>query len=117
MEWLGFIALCLVLCYSSYPGKAKRLEATVKRLERKQKGVKYMSKLISELVNKECILNSDDALQLLGTTELKCFVLDADDEWIKVRFIDRKKDQVTKLLRIENISGVEVAEEAEKNVD
>lgn len=60
MEWIGFIALVILLCYSSYPGKIKRLEAAVKRLERKQRGENDMSKLINELVNTECKIKSDE---------------------------------------------------------
>ncbi|MFR7667303.1 MAG: hypothetical protein ACLU00_01760 [Mediterraneibacter faecis] len=26
MEWFGIVALLLLLCYSAYPGKVKRLE-------------------------------------------------------------------------------------------
>ena len=37
MEYCGIIALVLLLCYSAYPRKVKRLEAKVKRLEKKQK--------------------------------------------------------------------------------
>ncbi len=111
MEWFGLVALVLILCYSSYPGKVRRLEATIKRLERKQKGENCMSKLISGLVNKQCKIKSDDAMQLVGSTELMCFILDADDEWIKVRFTDKKGNQIIKLLRIENINEVEVIEE------
>ena len=59
MEWIGFIALAVLLCYSSYPGKVKRLEVAVKRLERKQRGENNMSKLINELVNTECKIKSD----------------------------------------------------------
>ena len=33
MEWVGFIALMILICYSSYPDKVKRLEAKVKKLE------------------------------------------------------------------------------------
>lgn len=110
MEWLGVAALVLMLCYSSYPGKVKRLEATIKRLERKQKGEYTMSKLISELANKECRITSDAALQLVGNNELNCLVLDSDDEWIKIRFTDKKNNEITKLLRIENIDEIEVVE-------
>ena len=39
MEWFGIAALLLLLCYSAYPGKVKRLETKVKRLEKKQRGV------------------------------------------------------------------------------
>ena len=42
MEWFGIVALLLLLCYSAYPGKVKRLETKVKRLEKKQRGVKSM---------------------------------------------------------------------------
>lgn len=108
MEWIGFIALAVLLCYSSYPGKVKRLEAAVKRLERKQRGENNMSKLINELVNTECKIKSDDALQLVESTEMKCLVLDTDDEWMKVRFTDKKNNQITKLLRIENIDEIEI---------
>ena len=38
MEWFGIVALLLMLCYSAYPGKVKRLETKVKRLEKKQRG-------------------------------------------------------------------------------
>ena len=110
MEWLGLVALVLVLCYSSYPGKIKRLEAAMKRLERKQRGENDMSKLINELINKECKIKSDDALQLVGNTELLCLVLDTDDEWIKVQFMDKKNNQIKKLLRIENIDEIEIVE-------
>lgn len=81
-----------------------------KKVERQQKGENVMSKLISELVQKECKIKTEDAIQLVGDTELLCHVLDADDEWIKVSFTDKKKNQITKLLRIENISEVEIIE-------
>lgn len=113
MEWIGLVALVLVLCYSSYPGKVRHLESVVRKLERKQKGENEMSKLISNLVNQEIIIKSDDALQLVGKTELLCNVLDADDEWIKVRYMDKKNNQITKLLRIENIDEVEIVENNE----
>lgn len=110
MEWMGFLALMLLLYYSSYPNKVKKLEAKVKKLERKEKGDNTMSKLVQELVNKNCKMKTGDALQLVGSDKLQCFVLDADDEWIKVRYEDKKKNQVTKLLRIENIDDIEIME-------
>lgn len=108
MEWFGMIAFIMVICYSSYPNKVKHLEAVVKKLERKQKGENGMSKLINELVNKECKIKSDDLLGLVGSQELACLVLDADDEWIKVQFVDKKKNNIIKLLMIENIDEIEV---------
>ena len=49
MEWFGIVALLLLLCYSAYPGKVKRLETKVKRLEKKQRGVAYMSNSLNSM--------------------------------------------------------------------
>lgn len=108
MEYFGVFAFILILAYSSYPGKVKHLEATVKRLERKQKGENVMSKLINELVGKECKIKSDDMFALVGSNEMKCLVMDCDDEWIKVQYTDKKNNVITKLLRIENVDEVEL---------
>ncbi len=108
MEIFGVIALFVALFYSPATEKVKRLEAKVKQMERKQKGENVMSKLINELVGKECKIQSDDALNLVGSAEMFCKVLDTDDEWMKVQFEDKKKNQITKLLRIENIEEIEI---------
>ena len=90
MEWFGIVALLLLLCYSAYPGKVKRLETKVKRLEKKQRGVAYMSKLINDLVGKQCIIRSDFIFSFVGKTELSCKIIDADDEWIKICYTEKK---------------------------
>lgn len=108
MEYFGVMAFILVCCYMGLPNKVKRLESKLKRLERKQKGGNNMSKLINELVGKECKIKSDDALSLVGSQEMQCVVLDTDDEWMKVQYTDKKQNQVTKLIRIENVDGVEI---------
>ena len=56
-------------------------------------------------------LKSEDALVLVGSEEMSCLVLDTDDEWIKVQFTDKKKNKITKLLRIENIDEIQILEE------
>jgi len=110
MEFFGLIAFFMLLCYSSYPGKVKRLESKIKQMERKQKGENIMSKLISELAGKECKIKCEEALSLVGNEEMVCSVLDTDDEWIKVQVVDKKKNQITKLIRIENIEEIEILE-------
>ena len=110
MEYMG-VAAFIMACYligQSLPDKVKRLEAKMKRFERKQKGENTMSKLMNELVGKECKVKSDDALALVGSQEIQCVVLDTDDEWMKIQYIDKKKNQVTKLIRIENVDEVEI---------
>ncbi len=42
--------------------------------------------------------------------EVTCFVLDVDDEWVKIRYTDKKKKQVIKIVRIESINEVEILE-------
>ena len=108
MEYFGVIAFIMLCCFSEIPKKIKHLEAKMKKMERKQKGESQMSKLINELAGRECKIKSDSELALVGSSELLCFVLDIDDEWIKIQFTDKKKNQVTKLLRIENIEEIEV---------
>lgn len=117
MEYCGIIALVLLLCYSAYPGKVKRLESKVKRLEskvkrleKKQKGDNYMSQLIDDLVGEQCTIKSEAILNFAGKTELSCTILDADDEWMKICYTDKKNKQVTKLLRIEAIDEIEIEE-------
>ncbi len=107
MEYFGVFAFILILAYSSYPGKVKRLEAKLRKMEKKQKGDPVMSKLINELVGKECRIKPDEEIELMDSW-IQCQVLDADDEWIKIRYEDKKKGIVTRLFRIENIDEVEV---------
>lgn len=109
MEYFGVFAFILMLAYSSYPGKVKRLEAKIKKMEKKQKGENVMSKLINELVGKQCRIKPDEEIELVDSW-IQCDVLDVDDEWIKIRYEDKKKGVVTRLFRIENIGEVEVLE-------
>lgn len=108
MEWVGWLALIIVLCYSSYPEKVKKLESKVKNFERKQKGENAMSKIIHELVGKACkiIINGDSILDI--DTNIICTVLDVDDEWIKFTYTDKKNNSKTQILRIDCIDNIEL---------
>lgn len=108
MEWLGVLALLILLFCSPYLERVRRLEAKVKRLEKGEKGERGMSKLIDGLAGKRCILKTEDALPLAGKNELACLVLDTDEEWVKVWFEKKKGGETTLLLRIENIEAAEV---------
>lgn len=107
MEYFGVFAFILILAYSSYPGKVKRLEAKLRKIEKRQKGDPVMSKLISELVGKQCRIKPDEEIELMDSW-IQCQVLDTDDEWIKIRYEDKKNGVVTRLFRIENIDEVEM---------
>lgn len=105
MGWMSFI---LVLCYSAYPGKVRKLEGKVKTLERKVKGENNMSKIMAELIGKECKIKTEEALLFAGNNEVKCVVLDVDDEWIKFTYKDKKDVEKTKILRIDALDSVEL---------
>lgn len=112
MEWIGWISLIIILCYSSYPGKVNKLEKKLKRLERGLKEEREMSKIINSLLNKKCKLRSEDGFAgVLGNTEVECTVLECDDEWIKISYTDKKEKKFIKILRIDDISSVELIEE------
>lgn len=108
MEWVGFLSLALILCYASYPEKTKKLERRVNKLERNQGRGENMSKLIQELVNQECKILTEDALKLSGNAEIHCKVLDVDDEWIKISFVDKKNNTKVRILKIEDIESIEL---------
>lgn len=110
MEYLGIIAFVLIMSYSSYPAKVKKMESKVKKLERNLRGGKSMSKILSELINKKCELVSDVGLEIFSKREIECVILDVDDEWIKITFTDKKGVHKTQILRVEAIERVSFIE-------
>ena len=50
----------------------------------------YMSKLINDLVGKQCIIRSEFIFSFAEKTELSCKIIDADDEWIKICYTEKK---------------------------
>lgn len=68
-----------------------------------------MSKLLREWINQPCRITI--TRELMGTVVWSCTVLDMDEEWVKVRFTDKKNKETLKLLRIENIEAVELIRE------
>lgn len=71
-----------------------------------------MSKLIAELVGRKCIMECENGHAIFGVNKVQCTILDADNEWIKVSYAENpKKPEIkTKIIRIEEISRIEVEE-------
>ncbi len=67
-----------------------------------------MSNIITSLVGKNCRIRIDEAVLFNGNVEIDCSVLDADDEWIKFSYIDKKGCTKIKILRIDSISNFEI---------
>ncbi|HGP7876099.1 TPA: hypothetical protein ACL501_002009 [Streptococcus pneumoniae] len=101
MMWvLGFI-LFLIFFYSNDSKKIKKLENKIKKLERKEKGNAEMSRLLQEMIGKEPIITG----VYIGPDNWE--VVDVDEEWVKLRSVDKKGKEKFKLQRIEDIQTVE----------
>ena len=99
--WVWIFLPFLVLIYSSQSKKIKRLEKRLKVIERKEKGDIDMSRLLQELIGK----NPTIVGQVFGTSLWE--VVDVDEEWVKLRHVDKKGKEKFKLQRIEDIQAVE----------
>ena len=100
MMWVVFI-LFMIFFYSNNSKKIKKLENKIKKLERKEKGNIEMSRLLQELIGK----NPTIVGQVFGTSFWE--VVDVDEEWVKLRSVDKKGKEKFKLQRIEDIQTVE----------
>ena len=100
MMWVVFI-LFMIFFYSNNSKKIKKLENKIKKLERKEKGNIEMSRLLQELIGK----NPTIVGQVFGTSLWE--VVDVDEEWVKLRSVDKKGKEKFKLQRIEDIQTVE----------
>ena len=104
MMWVVFI-LFMIFFYSNNSKKIKKLENKIKKLERKEKGNIEMSRLLQELIGK----NPTIVGQVFGTSLWE--VVDVDEEWVKLRSVDKEGKEKFKLQRIEDIQTVEFDEE------
>ena len=101
MMWVLVFILFMIFFYSNNSKKIKKLENKIKKLERKEKGNIEMSRLLQELIGK----NPTIVGQVFGTSLWE--VVDVDEEWVKLRHVDKKGKEKFKLQRIEDIQTVE----------
>lgn len=106
MEYAGFFALALVLCYSAYPGRVRKLEKKLKLLNSKLKGENKMSKLLEELIGKKCKIRLENNWE----NEVTGTVAGVDDEWIKVEVSSKKNSEsvTEKIYRIDSLISAEI---------
>ena len=98
--WVVFI-LFMIFFYSNNSKKIKKLENKIKKLERKEKGNIEMSRLLQELIGEKPTIVGE----LFGTNNWE--VVDVDEEWVKLRHVDKNGKEKFKLQRIEDIQTVE----------
>ena len=97
---LGFIPLVIVF-YLDHSQKVKKIENKIKRIEQKEKGNTDMSRLLKELIGRTPVIVG----QLFGTDNWE--VVDVDEEWVKLRRVDKKGKEKFKLQRIEDIQTIQ----------
>ena len=98
--WILFIPF-LVIFYTSSEKKIKRLNKRIKRLERQMKGNQDMSRLLEELKGQTVTVTVNG----FGT---KYEIMDIDEDWVKLSRENKKKEKETKLVRIEDIQGIQL---------
>ncbi|EIF40921.1 hypothetical protein HMPREF1116_1142 [Streptococcus sp. SK140] len=97
---LGFVPLVIMFCIY-YSQKVKKLENKIKRIEQKEKGNTEMSRLLKEMIGRTPVIVG----QLFGTDNWE--VVDVDEEWVKLRRVDKKGKEKFKLQRIEDIQTIQ----------
>ena len=98
--WILIIPF-LVIFYTSSEKKIKRLNKRIKRLEKQVKGNQDMSRLLEEL-------KGQTATVLVSGVGFEYEILDIDEDWVKLSRENKKKEKETKLVRIEDIQGIQL---------
>lgn len=97
---LGFVPL-MIIFYLDHTQKVKKLGNRIKKFERKEKGNTEMSRLLKEMIGRTPVIVG----QLFGTDNWE--VVDVDEEWVKLRRVDKKGKEKFKLQRIEDIQTIQ----------
>ena len=98
--WIIFIPF-IVIFYASSEKKIKGLNRRIRRLEKQVKGNKDMSRLLEELKGQTVTVTVNG----FGT---KYEIMDIDEDWVKLTRVINKQLSETKLVRIEDIQGVQL---------
>ncbi len=99
--WVVVFILFMIFFYSNGSKKIKKLENKIKKLERKEKGNAEMSRLLQEMIGKKPIITG------VYIEPDNWEVVDVDEEWVKLRSVDKNGKEKFKLQRIEDIQAVE----------
>ena len=99
-SWILFILL-LILIYTGSEQKIKKFNKRIKKLEKQLKGNQEMSRLLEELKGQTVTVTVNGF-----RTEYE--IMDIDEDWVKLSRENKKKDKETKLVRIEDIQGIQL---------
>lgn len=70
-----------------------------------------MSYLLSDLVGHKCLVRTEDDEYLSGSPDLPCRVTGADDEWLRVSFVDESGGRMSRMARIDDVCDILIFEE------
>ena len=98
--WILFIPF-LIMVYAGSEKKNKRLNKRIRRLEKQVKGNQDMSRILEEL-------KGQTATVLVSGVGFEYEILDIDEDWVKLTRVNHKQQRETKLVRIEDIQGIQL---------
>lgn len=98
--WILFIPF-IVIFYASSEKKIKRLNKRIRRLEKQVKGNKEMSRLLEELKGQTVTVT-------VNGFGAEYEIMDIDEDWVKLSRDTIKQQRETKLVRIEDIQGIQL---------
>lgn len=98
--WILFIPF-IVIFYASSEKKIKGLNRRIRRLEKQVKGNKEMSRLLEELKGQTVTVT-------VNGFGAEYEIMDIDEDWVKLSREINKQQRETKLVRIEDIQGVQL---------
>ena len=98
--WILFIPF-IVIFYASSEKKIKGLNRRIRRLEKQVKGNQDMSRLLEELKGQTVTVTVNG----FGT---KYEIMDIDEDWVKLSRDTINQQRETKLVRIEDIQGIQL---------
>ena len=70
-----------------------------------------MSSMLMDLVGRRCSIQTEDEEYLTGHPGIVCRVMAADDEWIKISYVDEGGHRVSRISRIDTVDSVLIYEE------
>ena len=70
-----------------------------------------MSSMLMELVGRKCLVRTEDEEYLSGDPDLPCRVTGADEEWLRVSFVDGAGERMSRMARIDDLCDILIFEE------
>ena len=103
-----FIFALILIGGAEMTSKFNRLNSKIDKIKSVSKGEKDMSKICNELVGKKCNFLKFGEI-VVGSMPVYT-ILDVDEQFIKVSTKDKKGKEKISIIRIDDISSIELVE-------